>query len=106
MDKIGTPSQLLKGQNAIRTDVEQPWEQDNQAWWDWYVSLADNDDPAGELTAAVPLPDVALPDDATLCRELADPCPPHAGACGYVSEQWIYQAAASSVGRRGSAAAR
>jgi hypothetical protein len=75
MDKIGTPSQLLKGQNAIRTDVEQPWEQDNQAWWDWYVSLADNDDPAGELTAADPLPDVALPDDATLCRELADPYP-------------------------------
>ena len=37
--------------------------------------LADNDDPAGELTAAVPLSDVALPDDATLCRELADPYP-------------------------------
>lgn len=75
MDEIGTPSQLLKGQNAISTDVEQPWEQDNQAWWDWYVSLADNDDAADELTAADPLPDVALPDDATLSRELADPYP-------------------------------
>jgi len=29
----------LTGANAARTDVDQPWEQDNQAWWDWYVSL-------------------------------------------------------------------
>jgi ectoine hydroxylase-related dioxygenase (phytanoyl-CoA dioxygenase family) len=29
----------LTGANASQVDVEQPWEQDNQAWWDWYVSL-------------------------------------------------------------------
>jgi hypothetical protein len=29
----------LTGANAARSDVDQPWEQDNQAWWDWYVSL-------------------------------------------------------------------
>jgi len=29
----------LTGANAAREDVNQPWEQDNQAWWDWYVSL-------------------------------------------------------------------
>ena len=25
------------------TDISKPWDKDNQAWWDWYVSLADND---------------------------------------------------------------
>ncbi|MFO7763030.1 MAG: phytanoyl-CoA dioxygenase family protein [Wenzhouxiangellaceae bacterium] len=29
----------LTGANALQADVDQPWEQDNQAWWDWYVSL-------------------------------------------------------------------
>jgi ectoine hydroxylase-related dioxygenase (phytanoyl-CoA dioxygenase family) len=31
---------LLKGLNAARADIDQPWEQDNQQWWEWYVSLA------------------------------------------------------------------
>lgn len=31
----------LTGLNAARADIDQPWEQDNQNWWDWYVSLAD-----------------------------------------------------------------
>ena len=34
------------------TDVSQPWEQDNQAWWDWYVSLADNADADAPVIAA------------------------------------------------------
>ena len=25
------------------TDISKPWDKDNQAWWDWYVSLADKD---------------------------------------------------------------
>ena len=25
------------------TDISKPWDKDNQAWWDWYVGLADND---------------------------------------------------------------
>ena len=25
------------------SDISKPWDKDNQAWWDWYVSLADND---------------------------------------------------------------
>lgn len=33
----------LSGRNAAREDVDQPWEQDNQAWWDWYVSLGSDD---------------------------------------------------------------
>ncbi len=38
---------LLVGDNARREDVDQAWEQDNQAWWDWYVSLAEAQAPHG-----------------------------------------------------------
>lgn len=57
------------------TDVSMAWDKDNQAWWDWYVGLADND---GEITAfepAPPLPDVPLPSDDAIARELATPYP-------------------------------
>ncbi len=30
------------------TDISKPWDKDNQAWWDWYVSLADNGDKKNE----------------------------------------------------------
>lgn len=40
---FGTPSSRLKGKNASEIDVNQPWELDNQAWWDWYVTLAEKD---------------------------------------------------------------
>ena len=33
---------MLVGANALGEDLNQYWEQDNQAWWDWYVTLADN----------------------------------------------------------------
>ncbi len=60
---------------APDTDVSQPWNKDNQAWWDWYVSLADNE---GEITAfepAPPLPDLPLPGDDAVIAELARPYP-------------------------------
>ena len=40
---IYTSSSKLKGKNASESDVNQPWELDNQAWWDWYVTLAEKD---------------------------------------------------------------
>ena len=57
------------------TDVSGPWDQDNQAWWDWYVSLADNDTGPAELEPAPALPDVTLPSDAEVIDELATPYP-------------------------------
>lgn len=45
------PTELLVGANAARADIDQPWEQDNQAWWDWYVSLAENPGLDGPLRA-------------------------------------------------------
>lgn len=55
------------------TDVSQPWDKDNQAWWDWYVSLAENQDKGPEVVPAPPLPDVEIPSDADVIAELATP---------------------------------
>jgi len=57
------------------TDVSQPWDQDNQAWWDWYVSLAENHATPRHLEEVEPLPGIDLPDDVTLARELCTPFP-------------------------------
>ena len=64
----------LVGENARRSDINQPWEQDNQAWWDWYLTLADNgNDPVGPLRDAAPLPSVAAIDDDAIAHELRTP---------------------------------
>ena len=64
----------LVGENACRTDVNQPWEQDNQAWWDWYVSLADNSEgQTGCFHDIDPLPAIDLPTDEDVTKELRTP---------------------------------
>ena len=39
--KYQTNNKLL-GENASDAGIDQIWQQDNQAWWDWYVTLAEN----------------------------------------------------------------
>lgn len=67
---------MLSGKNALQSDVNQPWEQTNQAWWDWYVSLADN---SGQQTDGLlegpPLPTMDSPSDAEISEELGSPYP-------------------------------
>jgi hypothetical protein len=76
----------LTGENAAQADVDQPWEQDNQAWWDWYVSLAADDgeigrrgDPAASAEAdrclALELRDDAVASDREIALELERPYP-------------------------------
>ena len=55
------------------TDVSQPWNEDNQAWWDWYVSLAENDGADAQVLQAPPMPDVEIPSDDAIITELAKP---------------------------------
>ena len=55
------------------TDISKPWDKDNQAWWDWYVSLAENDVKEGALITPEPLPNVAIPSDDEVISELAEP---------------------------------
>jgi hypothetical protein len=75
------------GQNAEddATDVSAAWDADNQAWWDWYVGLADNK-PAGGGPAnhaqAMLRPDASVPplDEEALAEELSQPYGLSAGA--------------------------
>lgn len=60
------------------TDVSAAWDADNQAWWDWYVGLAENDEDSADQPhqAQAPLrPDPNLPELSAerLCEELAAP---------------------------------
>ena len=32
---------FLESSESIKSE-NKAWDKDNQAWWDWYVSLADN----------------------------------------------------------------
>ena len=57
------------------TDISKPWDKDNQAWWDWYVGLADNDDKKDPVIAAEPLPDVTIPTDDEVVSELSETYP-------------------------------
>tara|TARA_B110000003_G_scaffold99450_1_gene101583 strand:+ start:2259 stop:3236 length:978 start_codon:yes stop_codon:yes gene_type:complete len=64
---------LLVGQNALSEDLNQHWEQDNQAWWDWYVTLADNKDNATNIIDIPPIQHLDMPSDSELGVELSTP---------------------------------
>ena len=55
------------------SDISKPWDKDNQAWWDWYVSLADNDIKDNEIINVDPLPEIQIPSDDEVISELAKP---------------------------------
>ena len=65
----------LTGNNALDESINQSWEQDNQAWWDWYVTLADNSNQANADTSLdLPsFPNIALPSNKMIKNELAIP---------------------------------
>ena len=53
--------------------IDQEWAGDDQDWWDWYVTLAENEALPGPPVAGPGLPDVAPADDEQLRAELAAP---------------------------------
>ena len=53
--------------------IEQDWAGNDQDWWDWYVTLAENDHAPAALVAGPGLPDVDPADDEQLRVELAVP---------------------------------
>ena len=57
------------------TDISKPWDKDNQAWWDWYVGLADNENIKKKIIKAKPLPNVKIPSDDEVKSELAETYP-------------------------------
>ena len=69
------PQDKLDSEKTDATDISKPWDKDNQAWWDWYVSLADNDVKEDALINAEPLPNIEIPSDDEVISELAEPYP-------------------------------
>ncbi len=63
----------LKYKTSDNVDISKPWDKDNQAWWDWYVSLADNDGKQSEIINADPLPNIVIPSNDEVVSELAEP---------------------------------
>ncbi len=56
------------------TNIHRPWQGDNQDWWDWYVSLAENPNPVTSLSDA-DIPACAAISDAAISDELHEPYP-------------------------------
>ena len=52
------------------SDISKPWDKDNQAWWDWYVGLADNEIKNDTIISADPLPNITIPSDDEIISEL------------------------------------
>ena len=52
-------SRILSAAHAKQSGVDEPWGDGNEAWWDWYLSLADDDD--GAPSAGAPAVAVSLP---------------------------------------------
>lgn len=74
INKSEQKNSTLTGKNAAQADVDQPWEQDNQSWWDWYVTLADNSaQKKDNLSKPLPLPKIDLPSDSEISEELRIP---------------------------------
>jgi len=67
--------QHLSADHAKSTETNLEWDQDNQQWWDWYMSLAENEPgnsekPLIEWPEPVPFP---VPDRVSLEDELSQP---------------------------------
>ena len=74
-DKLYQSNEMLVGENALDPGISQSWEQDNQAWWDWYVTLADNGNQCSDknLIQLPPIPNVEMPSNVELDDELNEP---------------------------------
>ncbi len=70
-------NQHLSAEHASTLEVDREWDQDNQQWWNWYMSLAENgsDGNGQQLVEIVEPPVPPEPDPAALLEELATPYP-------------------------------
>ena len=49
-----TPRDKINSKISDAADISKPWDKDNQAWWDWYVGLADNEIKKDPIISADP----------------------------------------------------
>ncbi len=66
-------SRILSAEHAKQSGVEEQWKEGNEQWWDWYLSLAADEDAPRELVALEAPAPVALPSIEELREELATP---------------------------------
>jgi ectoine hydroxylase-related dioxygenase (phytanoyl-CoA dioxygenase family) len=66
-------SRILSTEHAAASGVAEPWEGSNEAWWDWYLSLADDESTPPELVEVSPPPAVDVPSIDELREGLATP---------------------------------
>ncbi|MGB3754552.1 MAG: phytanoyl-CoA dioxygenase family protein [Parerythrobacter sp.] len=69
------PTSAPQATTGETQNISGDWSGDNQDWWDWYVSLAQNERFTAPLAKCAPLPDIAQPDDAALAAEFSEPYP-------------------------------
>ena len=72
-ESSGSPENPLLPEANRAGGLEQDWAGDDQDWWDWYVTLAANDDAPVDLVDGPGLPDVEPASDEQVARELAEP---------------------------------
>ena len=75
LKKIQSLNKELLGDNAKDSGINQEWKQDNQAWWDWYVNLADNkaDLFKSSFIELPPLPKLDMISESDIQAELSLP---------------------------------
>lgn len=66
-------SRILSAEHAKESGVDEQWEEGNEAWWDWYLSLADPADTPTELVTVAPPAAVATLTLDELREQLAEP---------------------------------
>jgi hypothetical protein len=66
-------SRILSAEHSRQSGVAEPWKEGNEAWWDWYLSLAAGDAAPAELVEVSPPAAVAAPSLEELRAELAVP---------------------------------
>ncbi|MDO9357343.1 MAG: phytanoyl-CoA dioxygenase family protein [Solirubrobacteraceae bacterium] len=66
-------SRILSAEHAEQSGVAGQWDESNEAWWDWYLSLADDEGAPTELVEVDPPAAVDLPTIEALREELATP---------------------------------
>ena len=69
------PQEKVINKTSDVTDISAAWDKDNQAWWDWYVTLAENKAKTDALLVTEPLPDIEIPTDDEVISELTEPYP-------------------------------
>lgn len=70
LDAVRYDLLVLSAEHARQSGVAEPWKEGNEAWWDWYLSLAADDAASAELVEVPPPAPVAEPNLENLRAEL------------------------------------